>query len=159
MTNANVKTILELVLKAEPELTPFGFDTFRGRSDTRRESREDYEARIVKDRARFRLDEFEAALDFCRDRLTKIKTINNRIGSYGLKHIVERECGLYIPNGGFIAAAIAAGFTYKRYIHSGPNCCFNISTRSIHEIAQAAEERQRRRWERERIAASRSISQ
>lgn len=52
------------------------------------------------------------------------KTINGDYGSYFLKHVVERWCGEYIPNGAFIAAAIESGCDYVR---QGPNARFNLS--------------------------------
>ncbi|MDR3335880.1 MAG: hypothetical protein LBT16_01630 [Treponema sp.] len=59
----------------------------------------------------------------------KIKVINRRYSSYGLKHLLEKETG-YLPNGVLIAAAIHCGFRYKVYDNS-PNPCFNISNASI----------------------------
>jgi hypothetical protein len=61
--------------------------------------------------------------------MEKIKAINRRYSSYGLKHLFEKKTG-YIPNGIFIAAAIHCGFRYKAYGNS-PNPCFNISNASL----------------------------
>jgi hypothetical protein len=36
-----------------------------------------------------------------------------RSTSYGLKHIFEREAGIYVPEGLFIVGALMAGFTAK----------------------------------------------
>jgi hypothetical protein len=46
--------------------------------------------------------------------------------SYGLKHVAEEEI-CYMPNGIFIAAAIAEGFRVKRVSYASPNAQFNIS--------------------------------
>lgn len=59
----------------------------------------------------------------------KIKTINKRHSSYGLKHMAEKEIG-YITNGAFICAALFCGFKFKV---SGPNAHFNISEKSLNE--------------------------
>lgn len=62
--------------------------------------------------------------------IVKRKTVNEKVTSYTLKHLVEQEMGGYVCNGAFIAAAIHCGFTYKTYPGS-PNVCFGISHRSI----------------------------
>jgi hypothetical protein len=59
----------------------------------------------------------------------KIKAINRRYSSYGLKHLFEKKTG-YIPNGVFIAAVVYCGFRYKAYNNS-PNPCFNIANASL----------------------------
>jgi hypothetical protein len=58
----------------------------------------------------------------------RIKALNRRGTSCGLKHVAEHDIG-YITNGAFIAAAIAEGFTVQR-ADDGPNACFNISTKA-----------------------------
>lgn len=65
----------------------------------------------------------------------KIKTLNTSMGSYTLKHRVERWAtrrgvvDYYVSNGTFIAAAIHCGFTWK-WILDTPNVWLNISKRS-----------------------------
>lgn len=54
------------------------------------------------------------------------KTINRRITSYGLKHVIERDMGLYISNNACIAGLKQMGFTAKP-ITGTPNYYFNIS--------------------------------
>ena len=63
-----------------------------------------------------------------------IKTINLNHTRYGLKHIAEKEIG-YIPNGVFDAAAIIAGYPYRRV--DQPNATFGMSERSIKEQLSA----------------------
>jgi hypothetical protein len=41
---------------------------------------------------------------------TPRKTVNPRMGSYGLKHVVERWAGNYVSNGAFILAAHRLGY-------------------------------------------------
>lgn len=41
------------------------------------------------------------------------KSINLRITSYGMKHVVEEETGKYVSNGDFICAAIMCGYKIK----------------------------------------------
>ncbi len=64
----------------------------------------------------------------------KIKSINYKHSSYGLKHIAEEEIG-YVSNGAFIAAAIHCGFDVKEYC-DWPNVHFNMSNKSINLILE-----------------------
>jgi hypothetical protein len=61
----------------------------------------------------------------------KIKALNKRGSSYGLKHVAARDIG-YVTNGVFIAAAIAEGFIVRRAGAFGdsPNAWFNISAKA-----------------------------
>lgn len=62
----------------------------------------------------------------------KIRSINYRVSSYGIKHDVERRIGYYVSNGELIAAMIILGFEYKRPRGSaGINCYFNVSMKSL----------------------------
>ncbi len=58
------------------------------------------------------------------------KTVNRRRGSYGLKHMAERDIGDYVSNGSFIAAAIHCGFPYRLKPDS-PNVWFGMSEKSL----------------------------
>jgi hypothetical protein len=78
----------------------------------------------------FNLRRFALAYLFCM-RIEKVKAINRRRTSYGLKHIAERFYGTYTTNGEFIAAAIAAGFKYRQCQYADLNAQFNMSERSI----------------------------
>jgi len=53
------------------------------------------------------------------------KTINTRISSYGLKHLIERDMGTYISNDSCIEAFKRMGFTVKPILRT-PNFYFNI---------------------------------
>jgi hypothetical protein len=55
----------------------------------------------------------------------KRKTINRKVSSYGLKHVVEKDIGQYIGNDSFIAAMDTLGFD-KEQIKGTPNYFFNI---------------------------------
>jgi hypothetical protein len=57
---------------------------------------------------------------------TQRKTLNRRITSYGIKHIVERDTGTYISNYACIEGLKQMGFTAKP-ITGTPNYYFNIS--------------------------------
>lgn len=83
------------------------------------------------DRERIAIGNVRTALVFLERTASFRKTINTKIGSYGLKHHVERwgaQNGMstYVANGELIVAALLAGFEVKRSRTSGPNCYFNI---------------------------------
>ncbi|WP_432051282.1 hypothetical protein [Streptomyces xiamenensis] len=67
----------------------------------------------------------ETAL-WLRDNITPIKTRNVR--SYGVKHLIERVTGTYLPNGVLIASALIVGYPYK---YDQPNVRFGMSQRSL----------------------------
>jgi hypothetical protein len=78
-------------------------------------------------------DRVAATVEWLQTHIRPIKTINLNHTSYGLKHIAEREIG-YIPNGVFVAAAIIAGYRYRRIDH--PKVAFGMSERSIRQSAK-----------------------
>jgi hypothetical protein len=77
----------------------------------------------------------------------RTKGQNRKHDSYGLKHIVENPAGrfgipslprcysTYIPEGIFILAALASGFTMKQPGRL-PTATFNISERSLKNRAK-----------------------
>lgn len=72
----------------------------------------------------------------------KLKAVNRRRSSYGLKHLCERhmlapDYCTYVSNGEFIAAAVLAGFTLYSFPHliGDINCAFNMSERWLKEQA------------------------
>lgn len=124
------------VIKQIPELNDFGIGLYnRGRGLSEEEKRE-------------KLKEGQEALlnnaDWCTvicewlRPMQKIKTINRRHTSYGLKHIFERDSGQYVTNGAFICAAVHSGFDYK-LTPSNPNVSFNISERSLNAVEKRLE--------------------
>jgi hypothetical protein len=58
--------------------------------------------------------------------LFRRQSINRRISSYGLKHIAERDLGMYISNDSFIEAMRQQGFKAQK-IKETPNYFFNVS--------------------------------
>jgi hypothetical protein len=89
---------------------------------------------------------FETCLSFL-ESVEKTKGQNRRHDSYGFKHIVEnpsRYFGIpfsvrcystYIPEGIFILAALASGFTMRQPGRL-PTATFNISERSLKKRAK-----------------------
>jgi hypothetical protein len=115
---------MERILEQEPHLSDFGF----GLADFYK-TREEAVTKFHEDRKRISdsdsLAQFVVARGWLR-RFSKLKSVNRRGSSYGLKHVAEHDIG-YVTNGVFIAAAIAEGFSVRR-IESSPNAWFNISS-------------------------------
>lgn len=66
--------------------------------------------------------------------LYKVQNINPQSSSsYGLKHLMERDIGLYVTNGMFICAMIAAEFKMK-IVDGNPNVRFNISMKNVNTL-------------------------
>lgn len=135
------------VLQQEPILTMSGLGDGgpHRKADGTRETAEEQVLRFRKWRAEFMADQsieqFLRAVDLV-GRFKKIKTINKKAFSYGLKHTAEKRfCAYpdgeilgpnYVSNGALIAAAINVGFVYKRDGNS-LNAFFNMSQKSIEE--------------------------
>ncbi|MEM7556000.1 MAG: hypothetical protein AAF378_18260 [Cyanobacteria bacterium P01_A01_bin.84] len=63
------------------------------------------------------------------------QTIRKDIGSYSLKHIIEKHfADNYLSNGELIVAMLNCGFDYKKEHVDSPNCYFNVSKKSIREL-------------------------
>jgi len=75
--------------------------------------------------------EFEAICKWLSDNIGKRKTIDGRISSYGIKHIVEDAIHHGVANGVFIASALACGYKMNYNKHYGPNCFFNMSYKDL----------------------------
>lgn len=74
-------------------------------------------------------------IDLCKEWIikwaTKQKNINEKKGSYSLKHLVEDDSNKYISNGAFIKAGIDLGYKYKI---EGKNAYFNMSFIKLNNI-------------------------
>ena len=111
------KRLWQVAIQIAPNLAVYGFDVKVG-------GMEEDHLRIN--------DRFFHQIAVCArwiDRRPRTKNVNrNGYGSYFYKHVVERESDEYIPNGAFIAAALALGCKWKRV---GPNAVFNISRKCV----------------------------
>jgi len=63
---------------------------------------------------------------FIRTKLTKRTQINYSIGSYGLKHLIERHLGFSISNGELIISMIQESYTAQPFEYGSPNARFNV---------------------------------
>ncbi|MDP9412889.1 MAG: hypothetical protein M3Q08_02105 [Pseudomonadota bacterium] len=141
LSRAIARIELHRVLNATPRLTQRGFDSawmpvsgemdkpLRERLSMLEERRQEaYESD-------WSFDQFDLAWIYL-SRQQKIKSINRRTGSYGLKHRAEnlmrefghfRPLGNYVSNGMLIAAAYSLGFDVKPVGSGNYNAYLNIS--------------------------------
>ncbi|PCE44674.1 hypothetical protein CO267_17255 [Acinetobacter baumannii] len=132
------------VLDQEPLLTANGF----GHADNYHESF--YKRRTFHDSKTEYIKHFHESreilrnsLDECQrccmylQHLKKLKTVRYSLGSYGLKHSVERYHrklnlfdNAYVSNGAFICSAIHMGFSVMRKDHLDPNAWIFASLQS-----------------------------
>jgi hypothetical protein len=59
------------------------------------------------------LEKKQAIVEWIRQKFVKASRVYNS-SSYGLKHYYERETGVYVTNGEFKGAMLAAGFVPKK---------------------------------------------
>ncbi len=71
-------------------------------------------------------DKIKAIREFIRENFTKRQTINRAVGSYRLKHIVERCLGYHVSNGELITAMLKEGYSIQPYRYGSLNCWFNV---------------------------------
>jgi hypothetical protein len=116
---------LRAVMEQQPQLTSFGFGVFEGGRKTAEQRREELE------RGRDDLFRSEDRVLRVRDwllaNIAPIKTPT--VGSYQMKHVVERTIGEYVTNGDLITAALMAGYPMSR--PDGPNADFGMSKRDV----------------------------
>lgn len=122
------------VLKTLPDLTPNGLGLYE--EFTTYVPPEERAVRIHAEQERLLADVagFEAACSWLKSR-AKIKSINRKHCSYGLKHYMERDKFGYVSQGTFIAAAVHMGFNYacdKKH-HS---IYINISEKALTPLSQ-----------------------
>jgi hypothetical protein len=124
------------VMADHPLLTYFGFGVFDDPRGTKDPAKFEAERQALRDTSLARLTEIEAILTPIR----KTKTVSGRwgLGSYGLKHAVEKLLtDKYCTNGETICVALHLGFPFLR---CGPNASFGMNVRdarSIHEQVKA----------------------
>ncbi len=94
---------LEIILKAEPTLSPNGIEL----TPTNEKFDADY------------IQQIKTCIDWLKDKPISRK-FNYRSTSYGIKHKIERELDVYIANGCLIAAIIHND-RFRNNIKSGTN--------------------------------------
>lgn len=116
------------VMEQHPLLNSHGIGVF----DTYRTTPEQREADLAAGRRE--LVDREAmvmtAAAWLRDNITPTQTAT--VGSYHMKHVVERALGEYVSNGELIAAALVAGYSFKHT--EGPNLELGMSARDVKRV-------------------------
>ncbi|MGW4623457.1 hypothetical protein [Streptomyces sp. NPDC004592] len=122
----NWPTLTE-VMEEHERLGNFGIGVF----NSPRLATEQRRADIAIERANLRRNEdlvVKTAL-WLRDNITPIKTPT--AGSYGVKHLIERATGTYLPNGVLIASAFIVGYPFR---YDQPNVRFGMSQRDLNKL-------------------------
>lgn len=119
---------LAAVMGREPQLNMFGFGpgAFARTAQERRVNFAQWRAEL-----RTRAEHVDEIRAWLVQSIEPRRTMNRDTGSYGLKHLAENELGGYVANGELIAAAIIAGYAYRREAGDSPNALFGMSARSI----------------------------
>lgn len=132
-----VEARLAITMERIPELNDFGIGLY---GEHHKKPKDEQQAIYEKNRKVLRsaVEPVRRTVDWLRQNVEPVKTINSKRSSYGLKHIAEQDVG-YITNGVFIAAAIIAGYGYK--IDPGsPNVPFAMSEKSLKQIVRRRSE-------------------
>jgi len=116
------------VMEQHPELGRFGIGTFEPRKKTPEQRGAELAEgrRELADREAFVIE----IAGWLQENIAPIKTPT--VGSYRLKHVVERAIGEYVANGELIAAALLAGYPFK--YTDGPNPLFGMSARDVDRV-------------------------
>ena len=124
---------IKKILEKEPTLTPFGIEGPR--------TYHSKDPNFYPDD----IEQIETCIEWLKRREIS-KRINYATGSYGIKHIVEKEFNTYVSNGCFIAAVIHLGIPYSTSKRTKPNIYVAISTKEIRKYL----EEEKRVWPRTR---------
>jgi hypothetical protein len=136
---SDIERRLAITMAKEPYLTDFGIGIFYNRSQSREERRATFQQQ--REQLRRSARHVEWTVDWLRQYVTPIKTINRNRTSYGWKHLAEKFYDeMYITNGVFIAAGIIADYPYK--IIDGPNVPFGMSEKSAKMLRKREDEAQ-----------------
>lgn len=141
LSRAIAKVELHRILDAHSSLTQRGFDSAWMRVSGEMDKPLKERLALLAERRKeayeddWSFDQFELAWIYL-SRQQKIKSINRRTGSYGLKHRAEnlmrefghfRPLGNYVSNGMLIAAAYSLGFEVRPIAPDSYNAYLNIS--------------------------------
>lgn len=118
------------VMQQHPQLNSFGIGAFNPLRKTAEQRRTEIAA-DCEELAGSEAMVMETAA-WLRENITPIKTPT--VGSYSMKHVMERATGRYVTNGAFIAAALIAGYTFK---YEAPNVLFGMSFRDVKRVDSA----------------------
>jgi hypothetical protein len=124
MTEAEAQACIDLVLKDHPDLTANGF-----------KYENMYDGEWGNSHGPVTPEGFITVVEWLLnyDALDRRKTINTSRGSYGWKHVVERDTKQYVSNGDFICGALYLKYMMRRMSNS-PNAYFNLRKETSHAI-------------------------
>ncbi|MGW4951554.1 hypothetical protein [Streptomyces parvulus] len=115
------------VMEEHERLSNFGIGVFHSCRLASTERR----AKLAVEREQLRRNEdlVVSTARWLRDNITPIKTLT--ANSYGVKHLIERATGVYLPNGVLIASAFIVGYPFK---YEQPNVQFGMSRRDLKRL-------------------------
>jgi hypothetical protein len=119
------------VIQREPRLTSHGLGIFHYPGQKPPSHHSLYQAFLAEQEELLNAEKKCTAICAWLTGVVTRKTINSKVGSYGLKHLCEREIGQYVTNGELIAACIHMGLTFTQEGFRSPNVCFNISSSTV----------------------------
>jgi hypothetical protein len=125
MTEAEAQECIDAVLKEYPGLTANGF-AYQNR----------YHASLPDDvQGPISPEGFITVVEWLLnyDALDRRKTINTSRGSYGWKHLIERDTKQYVSNGDFICGALYLKYIMRR-IPNSPSAYFNLRKETSHAV-------------------------
>ena len=109
------------IMNDHPALCDEGYDPLRVREDN------EYHLMLANC-----VEEFVVAREWIAKNLLHSKRINPRRSSYGMKHVMERDIGIYVSEGSFIAAMLVNEFRMEA--KSGYSPSFNVREISVRRI-------------------------
>ncbi|MFI8952638.1 hypothetical protein ACIGO6_39990 [Streptomyces sp. NPDC053750] len=115
------------VMEEHERLGNFGIGVF----NSPRLAAEQRRAQLAIEREHLRRNEELVAKTalWLRDNITPIRTPT--ADSYGVKHLIERATGTYLPNGVLIASAFIVGYPFR---YDQPNVRFGMSRRDLNKL-------------------------
>jgi hypothetical protein len=84
-------------------------------------------------------NEVEICIAWLQKYATRRKTVNKRIGSYGLKHVVEKSAGVYVSNGSLILAVYRLGYRVVPIGPENPNAYFDLGFSKFKKRVESSE--------------------
>jgi len=120
------RTLAE-VMEEHPLLNYFGIGAF----NTLRKTPEERRVEVAAQRDELAAHEKGVAevAAWLRQNIAPIKTPG--IGSYSLKHLIEKQMGRYVSNGEAIAAALIVKYAFR---YETPNVAFGMSRRDVNRL-------------------------
>lgn len=136
MTTPITQADLDAVLAAHPLLSSDGYGDIHTLCPCRTPQKRD--EHMARERADLRgaLRQVQAAAQWLRPIARNAHATATSPSSYGLKHVMENQTGVYVTNGEFIAAALILGIPIHRSRDRSPNPGIGLNRSALRRQAQ-----------------------